>query len=445
MKKFQYSIVTMARWETECILEWLAYHQSICFEHVYLYCNDDDPAELFDRLSPYLAGHTPFVTFLHYPFQGLQWDIYLHWFRNFACEVEWAAFLDVDEFLTMPGINDIRRFASAFPARCDAVHFHWIYYGTSGFVERPAGSVLRQYTRREAKVSHETKNMVRAERIHPDLLRPNQTPFWHMWDQSHKHQLRSYTGLGEEVPVPFDRRRLAVDRADEIRKTAYIAHFARKSTADFRRRAERGVGGQFSGQRQWADAVANGSADRYIAATNAEEDLYLKSYWERTVGTPKAASLVPGPPGPNLALGQPATQSSTCNWSRQSDPQRDAAGAVSGTITGRAAFCTDKEQSPWWQVDLGKRQRVQEIRVFNRVDDMGIAARANHLILLISDDADKWQEIYHRSLEVPFGWADGNPLIWTAEPPKTLRYLRVMIPALTWLGLDQVEVYGPSE
>jgi hypothetical protein len=445
MHRYRFSIVTLARWETTTVLEWVAYHRSIGFEHVYLYCNDDDPAEMFDQVCPYLGGPSPFVTFLHYPFQGLQWDIYMHWFRHYGAQTEWVAFLDLDEFLTLPETDEVGRFFQRFPPDCDAVHFHWIYYGTSGFVERPPGSVLRQYTWREAKVSHETKTMVRPGRIVPDRLRPTQIPFWHVWDRSHGEDLRCYTELGEPVPNHFDRERLAADRGEEIRRTAFVAHFARKSTADFRRRVERGTGGQFSGQRMWADALADGSAERWIATTNAEQDLYLKRYWERLLGSPQRTSLVPRPPGANLAVGRSAMQSSTCSWSRHPDPVLDAAGAVSGVITGRASFHTDHEDGPWWQVDLGALCSVNEIRVFNRVDDPGVAARANRLAALASEDGSEWREVFRRTDEVPFGGADGNPLIWWPASAVRLRHLRLTVLARTWLSLDEVEVYGLAE
>ncbi len=56
MSQHRYSIVTPARWEAESIVEWLIYHRSIGFDHVYLYCNDDDASELFDRLCPFCAS-----------------------------------------------------------------------------------------------------------------------------------------------------------------------------------------------------------------------------------------------------------------------------------------------------------------------------------------------------------------------------------------------------
>lgn len=99
----QVSIVACARWETQAITEWLLYHRSIGFDHVYLYCNDDDPAELYAAVLPFLQGDAPFVTFRHYPFQGQQFHMYMHCLRAHKDESEWVMFLDVDEFLCIRG------------------------------------------------------------------------------------------------------------------------------------------------------------------------------------------------------------------------------------------------------------------------------------------------------------------------------------------------------
>ena len=369
----------------------------------------------------------------------------MHWFNNYAAETEWAAFLDLDEFLALPDRDNVLQFLTPFPPECDSIHFHWIYYGTSWFEQRPQGSVLRQYVMREAKVSHETKSMIRAGRVRPALLRPHQTPFWHLWDKTQQQELRSYHSLGEAVPTPFDRRRVAAERADEIRRTGYVAHFAMKSKADFKRRLDRGLGGQFEGQRIWAETSASGHADAFLAATNAEQDLYLKSYWERIVGTPEATFLIAEPRGINVAVGQPATQSSTCAWSKHSNPQNDAAGAISGTVTGRPTFSTGEDEVPWWKVDLAKVHRVHEIRLFNRVDDLGVASRNNNIIVEIALDEQNWQPIYARNSNVPFGGADGKPLILRPDPAVTLRHLRLSLPERTWFALDQVQIYGEED
>ena len=423
-------------------MEWLVYHRSIGFQHVYLYCNDDDPSELYDRLCGFLNEAEPFLTFVHYPFQGLQWEIYLHWFRNYGDETDWIAFLDADEFLALPGLDNIGRFIQRYPKDADAVHFHWLYYGTSDFLTRPIGSVLRQYTRRAPQVSAETKTIVRAHRIDSSRLKPNQLPFWHLWDRMHQDSITVYATLGENVTAGFHRATYVRDHDGEIRSTAFVAHFALRSEADFRRRLARGTSGQFYGQGMWAKNIASGEAYGYMDHTNAVTDTYLSEYWTKLVGTPRSTKFIPDVPGRNLAASRKCIQSSVGKGTEQAVSNK-AASIVSGIVTGRPSFMTLEELRPWWQVDLGETRLVEQIRVFNRVDDLHAAARHNPLLIHSSEVGETWQERYRRDDAAPFGGADGNPLIWTAPEAFSARYVRLSVDDTCSLGLDQVEVYGP--
>src|SRR6202012_3377326 len=70
--KYAFSLVACARWEETTIQEWVEYHKSIGFSHIYLYSNDDDPNPLFRAVAPYTYGPDPFVTFMHWPIRGQQ-------------------------------------------------------------------------------------------------------------------------------------------------------------------------------------------------------------------------------------------------------------------------------------------------------------------------------------------------------------------------------------
>ncbi|MFH1921499.1 MAG: discoidin domain-containing protein [Planctomycetota bacterium] len=56
----------------------------------------------------------------------------------------------------------------------------------------------------------------------------------------------------------------------------------------------------------------------------------------------------------------------------------DAAGAVDGVKDGRFGFHTDRDASPWWQVDLGEPVGLDRIVVYNRCDG-NVEARAARL------------------------------------------------------------------
>jgi hypothetical protein len=144
----------------------------------------------------------------------------------------------------------------------------------------------------------------------------------------------------------------------------------------------------------------------------------------------------------NLALGKAADQSSLSEWSRGTTTKEDAAGAVSGTITGDAQFHTDLEALPWWSVDLGALHLVYEIRVFNRVSPPSLRERLGAFrIELASQDGD-WRNIHGNDGTQPIGGADGYPLILRLRDPEIASRLRIIALGHTFLHLDQVEIYG---
>lgn len=142
----------------------------------------------------------------------------------------------------------------------------------------------------------------------------------------------------------------------------------------------------------------------------------------------------------NLALGQPTRQSSVEDFSRGLSPAEDSAGAVSGFCTGSYQFHTTLEDSPWWDVDFGGAARIEEVRLFNRLD--AGRERARHFKLEVSDDGVEWSVIAEAVLAEAFGGLDGHPFVWTVPGPCVARYLRVTVIGRTYLHLDQVVVYG---
>jgi mono/diheme cytochrome c family protein len=118
--------------------------------------------------------------------------------------------------------------------------------------------------------------------------------------------------------------------------------------------------------------------------------------------------------------------------------QQDAAGACDGVIDGHFGFHTQQEENPWWQVDLGQSLPLDRITIYNRGD--GVAERAAHLQVLVSDDAQRWQLLYAHDGSVFHGFADQKPLQVAANDCQA-RYVRIQLLGASYLHLDEVEVY----
>jgi hypothetical protein len=163
-------------------------------------------------------------------------------------------------------------------------------------------------------------------------------------------------------------------------------------------------------------------------------------------------------PGNNIALNKPAQQSSISGWSKTNDAQ----GAVDGIKNGSFGFHTNNEKNPWWQVDLQSLASLNEIRVFNRMDDPG---RAETIQILLSADGKDFDRVYPPGgagavvaaflggLGRPpagapagppvtkFGGTDGKPLVVDLKGAKA-RYVRLQLNTTGYFHLDEVEIVG---
>ena len=455
MSRYQHVILNTSRWESETIVEWLNYYISIGFDHAYIYCNDDDPTEMFTKLSPYIEIDNPFVTFHHLPYQGQQPACWMHFFDNHKEECEWFLFVDADEFLALKPINNIKAFMREREAFYDCIHFNWIWFGPNGFETRPSGSTLLNFTRREneqVQMNFFTKTITRSELVDPIKIgRPPIDMLNHRWPATLSAGMRQANVLGEDMteffsdfPTSAERVMSNIDRRQQILNTACLYHFLFRSKADFKRRVARGTLGAYYFQPMWgALPTKAGEFENLLLALGAVEDLYLHDYWHQwTRQLSQRAwrtSIVKPAQGINLARASTPLQSSVSPWSR-GDLAADARGAINGIHTGADGFHTDLEENPWWLTDLGAVFRLSEIRVFNSLKSPGMAARAYPLVIDISQDGNLWEKLFENSGYSPFGGADGHPLIVRFD--LSARYIKLRLTSRDFFHLDEIEVYG---
>lgn len=144
----------------------------------------------------------------------------------------------------------------------------------------------------------------------------------------------------------------------------------------------------------------------------------------------------PTPPAPqasgrqNLALGKPATQSSTYNGGA-------AARAVDGNTAGNwpdnSVTHTDNTAASWWQVDLGAVRELGEVVLYNRTDCC--AERLANFEVKVSNDGATWTKVAELAGTAP--QRSSYPLNANG------RYVRVQLRGTEVLSLAEVEVYGP--
>jgi hypothetical protein len=118
-------------------------------------------------------------------------------------------------------------------------------------------------------------------------------------------------------------------------------------------------------------------------------------------------------------------------------PQQDAAGGCDGVINGKWGFHTENEANPWWQIDLGKPTPLDRVVFYNRCD---LAERNARIIVLVSDDAKGFKQVYQHDGTVFYGHSDGKPLSVKLDGARA-RYVRLQLPGTSYFHLDEVEIY----
>ena len=160
-----------------------------------------------------------------------------------------------------------------------------------------------------------------------------------------------------------------------------------------------------------------------------------------------------GPPRPEPAAVATTRQQIEADWLHQDAvraatglpqegkevaPEDDAIGGCDGVKNGTWGFHTEKEDNPWWQVDLGHSTPLDRIHLYNRCDQT--ANRNSRLIVLVSDDATSWRQVYQHDGTVFLGQPDRQPLVVALHAQKA-RYVRLQLPGNSYFHLDEVEIY----
>lgn len=146
-------------------------------------------------------------------------------------------------------------------------------------------------------------------------------------------------------------------------------------------------------------------------------------------GNPGAAC----PSTTNIALGKPASQSSTAF-------NGPASAGNNGILEPDYGFHTGEEINPYWQVYLGQASTICQLRLFNRID-AGFIDRARSIGVQASDDGVTFRTVYSHDNSI---WGAGGSPLAPAIAPFTARYVRLRLEANArlYFHLREVEIYG---
>lgn len=143
------SICAIARLENKYIKEWVDYHLSIGFDHVYLYDNNRDGEERIFNVIDTDGKYHNSVTIIPFHHVSLwpQMQAYADCWKRF--KFDWMLFIDADEFFTFgkdwKEVHNIQPFVHKYEKDWDAILLNWMCYGDNGHLHYSPISLVDRF------------------------------------------------------------------------------------------------------------------------------------------------------------------------------------------------------------------------------------------------------------------------------------------------------------
>lgn len=226
MKRYKAGIVAIAKDEHPYLLEWLAYHLALGFEHIWVYDNAS-ATPLARIVSPRAARGR--VTILPWPDVAsgrTQVEAYNHFLRRFGPEVTWVAIIDLDEMICLKRDRTISDFLDRFDG-ASGIALNWRFFGSSGHRTHEPGLMIERF-RRAAPADHAANAGVKS------LHRVDAVAFLMPHYALYRDDAAVVSASGSPVPndwrIPLDPAILAI---------AQVNHYFVKSAAEWDRKIRR--------------------------------------------------------------------------------------------------------------------------------------------------------------------------------------------------------------
>ncbi|WP_380787647.1 glycosyltransferase family 2 protein [Sphingomonas sp. R86521] len=154
---YRHVICAIAKNEDAYLNEWAGYHLGLGFEHIFIYDNDSTvPIEEFFRNSP-LRDRITCIRWPTKPMESAQISAYQHFLANHRDHVEWAAVIDIDEFINLKQDASISQFLDRFPG-ADGIGINWRIFGSGGN-RRYSGVPVTERFRRASEIGFEANKL----------------------------------------------------------------------------------------------------------------------------------------------------------------------------------------------------------------------------------------------------------------------------------------------
>lgn len=226
------ALVCIAKNEDKYIEEWILYNKFLGFDNIFIYQNNWRLNLSSQINSDYFKD---FVRAIEFDGHAKQRPAYNHFLSNFSSEFNWAAFLDVDEFIFLKKHSNIKDFIVEYE-RCQAIAINWVLFGDNYYSGKPISdySLLKRFTKRQKLVCHQVKSVI--------SLKERKRKF--KMNIHHPMGLKSYDTSLNRVIGPWN-----YHGNDNV---AQVNHYFCKTFEEFTKKVERG-NADSSGRRKFND------------------------------------------------------------------------------------------------------------------------------------------------------------------------------------------------
>ncbi len=160
MNMYRAGIVAIAKDENPYLLEWLAYHLAIGFEHIWVY--DNESAVPLTRVISRWAAREH-VTIRRWPNAAdgrTQIAAYNDFLNRYGHRVAWAAVIDLDEMICLKADRTIADFLERFDS-ATGIALNWRFFGSAGHQAHTPGLMMERF-RKAAPSEHEINEGVKS-------------------------------------------------------------------------------------------------------------------------------------------------------------------------------------------------------------------------------------------------------------------------------------------
>jgi len=164
--KYYSSIVLLIKDENRYLKEWLDWHLSLEFDHIYIYDNGSKE-KVNDIVSQYPKEIQNCITIVRWNgvYKNIQEDAYNHFLQNFKQNVKWVIFLDSDEFLRFEIADNVNDFLKSYEGYTE-IYGYMESHNANGkiyYENKPVRERFTEVTKYDEFIYY--KNFIQANRI----------------------------------------------------------------------------------------------------------------------------------------------------------------------------------------------------------------------------------------------------------------------------------------